>query len=127
MDDGTEYVKAKWLPANQLKSAVVDIFLVLLASFVVGLSLLMQSIDSATNWFLRSGAVVVLIGAVMEFRHNAFQHSIDMTSIRWASGVGGPVIFEPSHLRRILGYIAHLFVVIGTFIAAYGDLLLELF
>ena len=127
MDDGTEYVKAKWLEANQLKNAIPDVSLVLLTALLVGSSLFMQSIDPSTNWFMRSGAIMVLFGAMMEYRHNNFQHTIDMTSVRWASGVGGPVIFEPSHLRSLLGYIAHSFVIIGTVIAAYGDLILGLF
>jgi hypothetical protein len=126
MPDNTQYVKATWLEANKLKNAITDVFFIFLVTAVVIASLFMQSIDPATNWFMRSGAIVVLVGAVMEYRHNEFQHSIDTTSIKWASGMGAPVIFQPSHLRKALGYIAHIFVVVGTFIAAYGDLILSL-
>jgi len=83
----------------------------------------MQQAQPETNWFMRSGAVIVLIGAVLEYRHNGFLRRSDTESIKWASGMGGSIIFEQPAFRKILGYLAHVCVIVGTFIAAYGDLI----
>lgn len=126
MVDHAKFVKPNWLPANQLKHVVIDVVLIATVILLVGASIFLQTILPEDNWFMRSGAVMALIGAVLEYRHGNFQRSFDMASIKWASGVGGPVIFEPRLIRVVIGYLAHVLVVVGTLIAAYGDKFAEM-
>lgn len=121
-DDG--HVVVAWIPGNKVREAIPDAIVLVGIGSVVCVSLLLQSIDPQTNWFSRSGALVVLLGAVLEYRHNNFASFASSKSIEWASGIGGPTVFELSSLRKSIGYIAHTCIVVGTFIAAYGDLIL---
>lgn len=122
MSDDAERPVVSWLPGNKLRDAALDLALILLLTIVLITSVILQSVQPDANWFMRSGAIMVLVGAVMEYRHNGFLRRADTESIKWASGVGGPVIFEQPGFRKVLGYLAHVCVVVGTFIAAYGDL-----
>ncbi|MET3514682.1 hypothetical protein ABIC63_002461 [Pseudacidovorax sp. 1753] len=121
-DDG--HVVVAWIPGNKVREAIPDAIVLVGICLVVSASLWLQSIDPQSNWFTRSGAVVVLLGAVLEYRHNNFASFASAKSIEWASGIGGPTVFELSRLRKGIGYIAHTCIVVGTFIAAYGDLIL---
>lgn len=121
-DDG--HVVVVWIPGNKIREAIPDAIVLTGIVLVVSASLWLQSVDPQSNWFMRSGAVVVLLGVVLEYRHSGFESFASAKSIEWACGVGGPTVFELSHLRKSIGYAAHTCVVIGTFIAAYGDLLL---
>jgi hypothetical protein len=118
------HVVVTWIPGNKVHEAIPDAIVLVGIGLVVSASLWLQSIDPQSNWFTRSGAVVVLLGAVLEYRHNNFASFASSKSIEWASGVGGPTVFELSRLRKSIGYTAHACIVVGTFIAAYGDLIL---
>ncbi len=79
-----------------------------------------------TNWFQRSGAILVLISAVLEYRHlNIYQK----THYHQAAASGG--ITRGRHLsviiigRVFIGKLAIYTLVFGTFISGYGDLLFE--
>ena len=126
VNDHAQYVAAKWLPANQLRNALFEILLAVVAVVVVAISIFLQAASPERDWFRCSWAIVVLVGAIMEYRHNKLMHSIDIESIKWASGVGDPTVFQPNFLRKVVGYIAHVFVIVGTFMAAYGDLIVWL-
>ena len=123
LSNDAERPVVSWLPGNKPRDAALDIVLLLLLTFVLVISATLQGAQPETNWFMRSGAIMVLVGAVLEYRHNGFLRKADTESIKWASGVGGPVIFEQPTFRKVLGYLAHVCVVVGTFVAAYGDLI----
>jgi len=113
---------AGWMPANQIKTAIFDFVFIFLGVIVVCLSTYFHIVEPGKNWLSRSGAVVVLLGAVLEYRHAYFAQKVAETSISWASGMGGPTIFGLAKHRITLKYIAHVFVVFGTLLWGYGDL-----
>lgn len=121
MESQNEHCIVDWIPGNKLRDAAPDILLILVLCTAVATSLYIQTLH-AGNWFMRSGALMVLTGAILEYRNNSLIRRLDTTSIKWAKGFGRPTIFEPHPLRRAIAYIAHGFVIMGTFIAAYGDI-----
>ncbi len=117
------HIVVPWILGNKIGEAIPDAILLVGVVLVVSASLWLQSVDPQSNWFMRSGGMVVLLGAILEYRHVTFVSLASAKSIEWASGVGGPTVFELSRLRRTIGYVAHACVVVGTFIATYGDLI----
>jgi hypothetical protein len=73
-------------------------------------------------WFSRSGSIVVLFCAIVEYRLWSLQQ-LGHTNAQKAFSQGivssGMI---PSHKKRI-GWITHVQIVIGTLIWGYGDLL----
>ena len=112
-----------WIPGNKLRDAIPDILIILALLLAIFVSIKLQLKYPDANWFMRSGALMVLTGAILEYRNSTLMRRLDTTSIKWAKSIGQPAIFEPHPVKSKIAYIAHAFVILGTFIAAYGDLI----
>lgn len=116
-----EHQVVDWIPGNKLRDAIPDVFIIFALILVIFFSVNFQLAHPEGNWFMRSGALMVLVGAILEYRNNSLMRRLDTTSIKWAKGFGRRVIFEPHPIRNKILCLAHAFVIAGTFIAAYGD------
>lgn len=76
------------------------------------------------NWFARSGAIMVLGAAVAEYNLALLQQEANSDAITIA-GLGVPASSNPSKVASRISYAAHVFLVLGTAIWGYGDLLLS--
>ena len=99
-------------------------FLYLVAAVLVGSSLLITLHTDAWHWFQRSGALLVSIGALLSTRR-ALGLMLDSMIYggKLAQSLQGKetAAYEASELQTcVCGF---LFVAMGTFIWAYGDLL----
>lgn len=121
MDSERDKTVVAWLRGNRAAEAIPDLLLVLLCGVVVGGSVWLSWHGSSVEWVSRSGSVMVLVGATLEYRNANYLKIAMEESIRWASGVGGPVIFEWAWYRRLSRYVAHTLVVAGTLLWGYGD------
>jgi len=123
MGSQNEHHVVDWIPGNKLRDTTPDLFIILALFVAIVASIFLQLSQPETNWFMRSGALMVLTGAILEYRHGALMRRLDITSTKWANGIGPPAIFEPHALKKKIACAAHAFVIFGTLIAAYGDLL----
>ncbi|MCP4765700.1 MAG: hypothetical protein GY875_05455 [Gammaproteobacteria bacterium] len=107
----------KWMVSNSR-------FLYALAFVLVGSSFVISFHTDAWHWFQRSGALLVSIGAMLSTRH-ALGLMLD-------SMIDGRKLLLPVHVEEATASEAvelqacvcgFLFVAMGTFIWAYGDLL----
>lgn len=78
-----------------------------------------------SNWFGRSGAVVVGLAAVVEFRiaghiYDDIQRSQFLNK---TIEMSVPLAAKPTKGRKRVSTVAHVFLLIGTTIWGYGDLL----
>lgn len=121
MDSERDKTVVTWLKGNRIQEAIPDFLLVALCGGVVAGSIWLSLGDTSEAWVSRSGSVMVLIGAILEYRNANYLKVAMEESIRWASGVGGPVIFEWTWYRRLSRYIAHILVIAGTLLWGYGD------
>ena len=99
-------------------------------------------------WFQRSGAVVVLTGALLGYRSiiRLGKQGVGGASVQWAKGTllsvddSGPIQkvklkydretaerFRQDELDKSAGYVGVWMMVLGTLIWAYGDLLGKVF
>jgi len=123
MEADKEHYVVDWILGNKLRNTIPDFLIILALLSAVSLSIMLQLAHPEANWFMRSGALMVLTGAILEYRNSSLMRRLDTTSIKWAKGFGRPTIFEPHPIKRKVAYIAHAFVILGTFIAAYGDII----
>lgn len=123
--------------------------LVLSALAVVGISLYADSGQASFDWFQRSGSFMVLSGAVLSYRSivakgvagvGAPQAPTIMTGNIIDTDDGGDIQkvsfkYDESSLayerelavNRVAGFFGALFIVCGTLIWGYGDLVGQLF
>jgi len=99
---------------------------------------------NSTTWFARSGAIVVLVAAIVEFRLASYSYEdIYNAAIQTArkkastpSVSDNPMVngLVQSNLtkkpeaplsRKILSVVSHIFVILGTAVWGYGDLLVS--
>ncbi|HCM1204851.1 TPA: hypothetical protein N2883_004524 [Vibrio parahaemolyticus] len=76
------------------------------------------------NWFARSGAILVLIGAVVEYRVSSHIYE-DIQRVQFQqSKISLPVPLKgkPTKNRKKIQIAAHTVIVFGTLIWGYGDL-----
>ena len=125
MDPERDKVVIDWLKGNKLEDSVGDFVLIGigLLSVITGWSFE----NEEYSWFSRSGSIMVLIGAILEYRYSLVSLGANLESIRWAKGPGNPVIFELARHQKFIKYTAHGFVIIGTVIWGFGDLMRAFF
>ncbi|MGQ7262593.1 hypothetical protein [Vreelandella sp. V005] len=123
MGSQDEHHVVDWIPGNKLRDTTPDLLIIFVLFVTIAASIFLQFAHPETNWFMRSGALMVLTGAILEYRNSALMRRLDITSTKWASCIGSPAIFEPRPLKKKIVFAAHAFVVFGTLIAAYGDLI----
>lgn len=100
-----------------------EIILLLLGFFWVVLSFFYSFNNEASTWFARSGAIMVLFAVIAEYLlSNKLLKAIDDAST--LAGLGIPAGPEISTEQKYVSLAAHAFVVCGTVIWGYGDLLM---
>jgi hypothetical protein len=76
------------------------------------------------HWFMRSGAVVVMLGTILAFKSGAVL--IKRLELRSASGSTGRDMMRPNPRQSsAYGYVALVLLLAGTFIWAFGDIALR--
>lgn len=122
MDIKKDKVVVEWIVGKKVSNSALDLLLIIVALIVVATSILGLFGQPASEWFARSGSILVLVGAIIEYRSNRFSQIALEESIRWGSGtVDGPTIFIAAWHRVVVKYVAHTFIILGTFIWGYGD------
>jgi len=114
-------ITADWMSGNKIINSVVDLILILFALSILIASILGLFGTPINDWFARSGSILVLVGAILEYRCNKFSQIAIEESVRFSSGIGGSAIFALAWHRIAIKYIAHTLVVIGTLIWGYGE------
>ncbi len=82
MDPERDKVVIDWLKGNKLEDSVGDFVLIGigLLSVITGWSFE----NEEYSWFSRSGSIMVLIGAILEYRYSLVSLGANLESIRWA-------------------------------------------
>ncbi len=77
------------------------------------------------NWFARSGALMVLLAAIVEFRISGHIYDDIQRSQLTSSIVNSsiPLKAKPTKKRKKIAITAHTLLVVGTIIWGYGDLI----
>ena len=120
-----------------------SLLFVALVSSIVSLYLDIQLNETNTcegsAWFSRSGAVLVLFAAIVEYRLSSYLFD-DIHKAAVKNAVKNQVIGrdnnkllqsltdkkpEPPKSRATLALISHVFIVMGTFIWGYSDLVIK--
>ncbi len=78
-------------------------------------------------WFSRSGSIMVLFAAIIEYQNLKLQQAINEKATEGAGALRGGVgpLSQP-RFRQLLSKFTHLTVGLGTVIWGYGDLLVAL-
>lgn len=88
---------------------------------------LIAGVKCDSMWFARGGSIVVLLGAAAEYGLLQLQQQVLNDRVAGLGSWGGPVISSldiPPPFPR-LRVAAHIFVVVGTFVWGFGDILLK--
>lgn len=108
---------------NRYKELKIEIILLLIAFLWVLFSYFISFTDSQGSWFARSGAIMVLLAVIVEFRfNNEVVRKISSTiqiAVKMKLPVGVGIQKEKIYISRT----AHAFVIVGTLIWGYGDLI----
>jgi len=116
-----------WLDGTKWRDSYLDMFVIVAALAFVVVSFLEHVKNPSENLFSRSGAVLVLFGAFMEYRQSKFERNAFEHSVLYSGGIAGYTVFGLPRHRSVIAFIAHLYILGGTVIWAYGDLLFLLF
>lgn len=73
-----------------------------------------------------SGAILVIAGLIVEYRHNWYEKIAINKSILHSSDGEGEAIFSFALHRRLLKWTAHICVISGSIIWAYASVFLKL-
>ena len=143
------------MPLNEalgLRGSVVEFskykfeWILLLIGILCSVASILFDVQSTENtiWFARSGAIIVLVSAIVEYRLSSFIYAdiaqaAQKTALKLASMpkvsdnrmveamVKSNLIIKPeaSKPRKILSAISHVFIITGTIVWAYGDLVVS--
>lgn len=104
------------------RSTLIEYFLLCIAFVwgIIGFSL--AYIFGEGLWFSRSGSVIVLLCAIVEFRLSSLrQKSYEDPKFALKEGIMTSGMLPPE--KKWVSIFAHIQVVVGTIIWGYGDLL----
>jgi len=95
------------------------------AIFIAVISVIADYYSTDYNWFARSGSVVVLLAAFIEFKVSPHIYDDIQRAQFLQSTVKLPVAFKakPTKSRRNVSLVAHVLLITGTIIWGYGDLI----
>jgi len=125
-NESLEKVHADWIDGVKWKDSWIDVLVIVVAIVFVAASLLFHAEYAHLGLFPRSGAVLILAGALMEYRQSKFERRAFEQSIRFSAGFGGHTVFGLPRHRGVIVFIARLYILSGTVIWAYSSLLLPL-
>lgn len=92
--------------------------------------------EKDTTWFARSGAILVLFAAIVEYRLSSFLfddiHSAAVKNAALSTFEDNKLLRaltaikpKPPKSRATLAITSHIFIIIGTFIWGYGDFIVQ--
>lgn len=108
---------------NTFKKNKFEITWLGLAFLCVIISIVVSLAWPQGNWFCRSGAVMVLLSVIVEFHLGKLQQESNTSAIQIAGVVGVPYSGDLPLIKQYLAKTAHIFVIMGTLIWGYGDLI----
>lgn len=103
---------------NKYKLFKTEIILLLLSVLCVAVS---YSISA--EFFARSGSIMVLFSVIIEYRLLSAQNIHIDRKVKTAVYSGKPTNIKNTKEHKNMSIIAHIFVVLGTLIWGYGDLI----
>jgi hypothetical protein len=95
----------------------------IIASIWVVLSYFIPFTDDEGVWFARSGAIMVLLAVIVEFRFNNIVVKKISSTIKKAVLSKSALDTGIQKEQKNIAITAHIFVVLGTIIWGYGDLI----
>lgn len=98
----------------------LDLCIGFLTLTIVVISVVVACKSGNWHWSSRSGAILILGGAVLEYRNADFLMD-GKQSFKYTTQNGIAALREGSRANVILKWIAHAMVIGGTFVAGYGD------
>ena len=75
------------------------------------------------TWFARSGSIMVLLSVIVEYKLAVLQQNKINRAIQKSSYIGMPARSKLSKEYNYISTVTHVFVILGTLIWGYGDLL----
>jgi hypothetical protein len=110
---------------KSIKKFRFEYLLILLPVIFMGISLINDMYTSTSTLFSRSGSMLVLFAAVVEFRiSNIIYNDIwKATFLNKKIDISTPLKAKPQKEKVILSYVTHSQIICGTVIWGYGDLL----
>ena len=108
---------------KKFKTLSNEIILLFFAFIWVLFSCFFPLTDDKAMWFARSGAIMVLFSVAVEFKLTK-KHKKKINSSMHLAGSGLSVTARATKEQTLVGNIAHLFIIIGTIVWGYGDLIL---
>ncbi|MDO6536939.1 hypothetical protein [Alteromonas stellipolaris] len=99
--------------------------IIVVAILVAIISVITDYYSTGYNWFARSGAVVVLLAAFVEFKISSHIYE-DIQRAQFMQSkinMAIPLKAKPTKPRRNVSFAAHILLVVGTIIWGYGDLI----
>ncbi len=108
---------------KKIKPLLYEVVLLSIAFVWVLFSYFFPFTNEETMWFARSGSIMVGISVIVEFRLTVRHKKRINTSLFMAStGVGTTT--RSTKEQKLIGNIAHFFIISGTIIWGYGDLII---
>lgn len=101
----------------------IEWILIVVAIFVAVISVIADYYSANYDWFARSGAIAVLLAAIVEYRISSHIYDDIYRAIAQQKHSGFATKAKKSKNRSILSFITHTVLILGTIIWGYGDLL----
>ncbi|MFT6988005.1 MAG: hypothetical protein ACJAT7_003871 [Psychromonas sp.] len=95
------------------------------AILIAVISVIADYYSTDCNWFARSGSVVVLLAAFVEFKVSShiYEDIQRAQVIQSHTNISIPLKAKPTKPRRNVLFAAHILLITGTIIWGYGDLI----
>jgi len=120
-DYGQEYRStSEWRKGAIDRDLVVDVLLLASGAFVVLVSAGASYWSGDGTWFSRSGSLLILCGALVQYRY-AMRRFGAATTLPTKECLGGS---RATWLRRMCGQVSFWSVLMGTLVWGYGDLVI---
>ncbi len=113
-------------PWNIIIPYLIDIslFLLMLALATIFYCASLFAWSNDTSWFQRSGSLIVLMAAIIEYRElNTYSRDHVHNSILSGAMIHSGMLTSLSKYRKLIGKYGIVYLVLGTLIWGYGDLL----
>jgi hypothetical protein len=109
----------------KLRKYSVEWSLIGIAILIAIISIVSDYYSNNYNWFARSGSIVVLLAAFVEFKISSHIYDDIQRAQFMQTKIEMPVPFKakPTKAKRKVSLAAHILLVIGTVIWGYGDLI----
>ena len=112
---------------GKYKEYKIEIILLIFSFLIVFISFFLSlSYENKFLWFQRSGSIMVLFGIIIEYKLN----NIFIKNFNKKMNIGihknKPILHKNKKEYNNVEKITHIFLIIGTLIWGYGDLLITL-